>query len=135
MIPEDIQTLLEAARWTRNYQNRRQTLRQLARAEEHHLLLVRELDRVEGQRLRAHALRAEATLTLVEWLETLNAFQWRCAYCQAKPFQIMSHTIPLPEGGTTVTNGVPACYRCLQCRRRNPPGEAQRGTWQNGMVT
>lgn len=118
MIPEDIQTLLEAARWTLNHQNRRKTLRQLVKTEENYLLLVRELDRVEGQCLHARAFHAEATLTLVEWLEILNAFHWLCAYCRTRPFQVMSHTLPLPQGGTTATNCVPACYRCLNSHKK-----------------
>ncbi len=119
-MPEDMQTLLEVARWTLNHQNRRSILRQLAKTEENYLLLIRELERVESQRFRAQTLRAEATLTLVEWLETLNAFHWSCAYCQSKPFEVMSHYLPLPEGGTTATNCVPACHRYGRfCKRED----------------
>jgi hypothetical protein len=118
MVPEDAQTLLEVARWTQTHRNVRSAIRQLAKTEENYLLIVRELERVESQCFRAHTLRAEATLTLVEWLETLNYFQWCCAYCLSKPCQVMSHYIALPEGGTTATNCVPACYSCRRCRPR-----------------
>ena len=116
MTPEDTQTLLEVARWIVTHRNNRSTIRQLAGTEENYLLLVRELDRVESQCARAHTLQAEASLTLVEWLETLNHFGWLCAYCQSKPFQVMSYYTPLPQGGTTAANCVPACYRC-RCHR------------------
>jgi hypothetical protein len=118
MVPEDAQTLLEVARWTQTHRNVRSDMRQIAKTEENYLLVVRELERVESQCFRAQTLRAEATLTLVEWLETLNYFHWCCAYCQSKPCQVMSHYIALPEGGTTATNCVPACYRCRSCRPR-----------------
>ena len=116
MMPEDPETLLEVARWILTHRNIRSTIRQLAKTEENYLLIVRELDRVESQCFRAHTLHAEATLTLVEWLETLNYFHWCCAYCQSRPLQIMSHYIGLPEGGTTVENCLPACYHCRRCR-------------------
>src|SRR5262249_7597348 len=118
MMPEDTQTLLEVARWIQTHRNVRSTIRQLARTEENYLLLVTELERVESQCFRAHTLHAESTLTLVEWLETLNYFRWCCAYCQSKPCQVMSHYIPLPEGGTTAANCVPACYHCRRWRSK-----------------
>jgi hypothetical protein len=118
MTPEDAQALLEVARWTLHHQNRRITIRQLAETEENYLLLIRELERVESQRFLAQARHAEATLTLVGWLESLNYFHWRCAYCQSKPFQVKSHPLPLSQGGTTATNCVPACYRCRQFQKR-----------------
>ena len=116
MTPEDTQTLLEVARWVQTHRKVRCTIRRLIRTEENYLLFIRELERVESQCFRAHTLRAEATLTLVEWLETLNYFHWCCAYCQSKPCQVMSHYIALPEGGTTAENCVPACYPGRCCR-------------------
>src|SRR5690348_2350284 len=112
MNPQDEQTLLMVAQWIATHRNRRQTIRELAGTEENYLCVIRELDRVEKQCFQAHTLHVEATLTLVEWLETLNYFHWLCAYCQVKPFQIMSHYLPLPWAGTTVDNCVPACRRC-----------------------
>src|SRR5260370_4804846 len=112
MLPQDEQTLLAVAQWIAIHRNRRQTIRALAGTEEHYLRVVRELDRVEQQCSQARTLHAEATLTLLEWLETLNYFHWQCAYCQAKPFQILSHYLPLPGAGTTADNCVPACRRC-----------------------
>ncbi len=114
MISEDRQTLLEVALWIASHRNRRSVIRQLAVTEANYVCLIRELDRVENQCSRARTLRAATTLTLVEWLETLEYFHWRCAYCQEKPFQVMSHYRSLPHGGTTADNCVPACRRCGQ---------------------
>ncbi|GHO90247.1 hypothetical protein KSF_002950 [Reticulibacter mediterranei] len=91
-------------------------IRERAGTEEMYLIFIREYDRVRGQIIRARYIRAEATLTLPEWLSILAYFQWRCAYCQNKPFQVMHHLIPRPQGGTSVDNCVPACYRCLKLK-------------------
>lgn len=118
MISEDRQTLLEVAQWITSHRNRRSIIRQLAVTEENYVCLIRELDRVENQCSRARTLRAATTLTLVEWLETLEHFHWQCAYCQEKPFQVMSHYRSLPQGGTTADNCVPACRRCGQNQKQ-----------------
>ena len=121
MSSPDRQMLLEVAQWIATHRNRRTVIRQLAATEENYVCLIRELDRVENQCSRAHTLRASTTLTLVEWLETLEYFHWRCAYCQEKPFQVMSHYLPLPQGGTTADNCVPACRRCGQNQKQINP--------------
>jgi hypothetical protein len=118
MRSEDRQTLLEVAQWVLTHRNNRRTIRRLAGTEENYLLFIRELERVESQYLRARTLHAEATLTVVEWLETLNRFHWHCAYCRSRPFQVMSHRLPLIEGGTTLRNCVPACYHCCRSRKK-----------------
>jgi hypothetical protein len=112
MISGEIDTLLELARWTSTHRNSRSAIRQLAGTEENYLLFIRELDRIESQGFRARAQHAEVTLTLVEWLAALDYFQWRCAYCQEKPFQVMSHYLPLLQGGMTALNCLPSCYHC-----------------------
>lgn len=97
-----------------------ETIRQLAGTEENYRIIIRELDRVKAQLTRAHTFHAAATLTLVDWLLTLERFNWCCAYCQLKPFQVMSHILPLWHGGgTTPENCVPACYRCVARRKRD----------------
>src|ERR1700730_14113377 len=113
MKPQDEQTLLAVAQWITTHRNRRQTIRELAVTEENYLRVIRELDRVEMQCFQARTLHTEATLTLLEWLETLNHFRWRCAYCQSKPFQVLSHYRPSPQAGTTADNCVPACRHCV----------------------
>jgi hypothetical protein len=95
------------------------TLRELAETEENYVVISRELERLEAQLLRARKQQAVATLTLVEWLETLDHFLWTCAYCQVRPFQVMSHIMPLPQGGTTMQNCVPACHRCRGSKQKD----------------
>jgi hypothetical protein len=117
MISGETQTLLELARWTSTHRNSRSAIRQLAGTEENYLLFIRELDRIESQGFRARARHAEVTLTLVEWIEALDHFDWRCAYCQQKPFQVMSHYLPLLQGGMTALNCLPSCYHCRHGRK------------------
>jgi 5-methylcytosine-specific restriction endonuclease McrA len=113
VIQEDRRELLRIAQWICEQKYFRvKRIRQLAGTEENYLLLIREIDRVKSQVQHARSLEAEATLTLVDWLLILEQFAWLCAYCQSKPFEIMSHVIPLPRGGTTPENCVPACYSC-----------------------
>ena len=119
MTPEDKAILFRVADWIDKTKRKRvETIRQLAGTEEHYLILITEFDRVDAQVRRARTLHADATLTLVDWFSTLEYFDWRCAYCQEKPFQIMSHVLPLPQGGTTAENCVPACYGCGRARRK-----------------
>lgn len=117
---EDKQILFRVAHWIDCNRREVKTIRQLAETEKNYLILIRETDRVRGQLNQAHTLGAAATLTLVEWLITLEDFDWRCAYCQICPFQVMSHVVPLPDGGTMPENCVPACYGC-KTRYRNDP--------------
>jgi CheY-like chemotaxis protein len=122
MIPPDMQKLFHIAQWTMD--NKRtyvKNVRELAGTEEDYAIIIREIDRVEAQLRRARALRAEATLTLVDWLTTLEYFHWQCAYCGVQPFQVMSHYLQLPEGGTTPDNCVPSCYRCRSARKIEHP--------------
>jgi 5-methylcytosine-specific restriction endonuclease McrA len=113
VIQEDRRELLRIAQWICEQKYFRvKKIRQLAGTEENYLLLIREIDRVKSQVQHARSLEAEATLTLIDWLLILEQFAWLCAYCQNKPFEIMSHVIPLPRGGTTPENCVPSCYSC-----------------------
>ena len=117
---KDMQRLLHVAEWTLN--NKRHVMskiRQLAETEENYLIIAQELERVNAHIARARALHIEATLTLVDWLLILDAYQWKCAYCRVKPFEIMYHPIPMPTSGTTPTNCIPACCSC-RVRRSKP---------------
>ncbi|HEY4385725.1 MAG TPA: HNH endonuclease signature motif containing protein [Ktedonobacteraceae bacterium] len=120
MISEDRQALFRIAQWaeTRKY-IRVEKVRELAGSEETYLLIIREMDRVKGQLQRARTLEAQATLTLTDWLVILEQFDWNCAYCQSRSFEIMSHLVPLPRGGTTAENCVPACYSCIPSKHKN----------------
>lgn len=54
-----------------------------------------------------------ATLTVKQWMKTLDDFTWLCAYCQIRPYQCIEHFFPLElGGGTTPGNIVPACFKC-----------------------
>ncbi len=73
----------------------------------------KEEDRVKAQLRRARQQGVPATLTIAEWILILDHFAWRCAYCCAKPYQIMEHIISVTKGGeTSASNVVPCCIRC-----------------------
>lgn len=62
---------------------------------------------------RAEKVGASATLTVQQWLSTLNDFSWQCAYCQSRPYRLLEHFIPINlGGGTTPDNVLPACSSC-----------------------
>jgi len=90
----------------------------MAGTEEDYHIVIREIDRVNAQIFRARAMHVEATLTLMDWLITLEYFHWQCAYCASMPFQVMSLVVPLPEGRVTADNCVPACYSCRTSKKR-----------------
>ena len=85
-----------------------------------HLLMFESLIRKEEERVarnnnRATKIGLPATLTLPQWLWTLNQFNFRCAYCRKAPYGTMDHVRPLAHGGgTTGKNCVPACKECNQ---------------------
>ncbi len=93
-------------------------IRELAETEENYLIIMREIDRLEAQFLRARRLHVEVTLTIIEWFEVLEYFHWKCAYCQIKPFQVMSHIVPLPQKGVTRQNCIPACCHCRGSKQK-----------------
>jgi len=119
MIPQDSQALFRVAQWI--LENKRRVVkkvREVAGTEENYLIIIREIDRVESQLRRARTMHAEATLTLMDWLNTLEYFHWQCAYCESRSFQVMSHVIQLPMGGTTPDNCVPGCYGCRASKKK-----------------
>ena len=119
---EDMRLLLRVAEWTvQNYRHVMSTIRELSGSEEYYLIIARELDRVNANIARARSLRAEATLTLVEWFAIVDAYRWKCAYCQERPFEVMHHRTPVHEGGTTSANCLPVCRRCCSQRKKHPP--------------
>jgi len=79
--------------------------------------MVIELRRVKTNNKRTEGIGLESSLTLKEWLEILDRFDKRCAYC-GMPFSDMEHIIPVSSGGgTTKSNCVPACRSCNQRKR------------------
>ncbi len=72
--------------------------------------------RASDNRRRALESGCKSTLTAEEWLENLETFNWRCAYCHG-PLSppTMDHVIPLVQGGEhTKENVVPSCLSCNQ---------------------
>lgn len=123
MTQVDIQTLLQVARWMQDHKPHiMRKVRQIAGTEENYLIIARELDRVNGQNIQARSAGAEATLTLLDWLIIVDSYHWKCAYCQEKPFEVMYHQVPLPRGGTTSSNCVPACCSCRVRKKKEISG-------------
>lgn len=72
-----------------------------------------EIQRVRSQKYRARVIGEPATLTIGEWVQTLQAFRFLCAYCQLSQYAVMEHYIPMGHGvGTTKENCIPACVTC-----------------------
>ena len=67
--------------------------------------------RVQGQNQRAKQAGARHDLTMEEWLETLEYFDHKCAYC-GRDYEVIEHYLPVSVAGTTVSNCIPACLRC-----------------------
>jgi 5-methylcytosine-specific restriction endonuclease McrA len=86
----------------------------------------REWERVRTQQSRARVAGLPESLTLTDWLRTLEHFERKCAYCMAVPFGSMEHFVPLSAGGGTVANNcVPSCNPC-NTRKGNRTGSALR---------
>jgi hypothetical protein len=113
MVSHNKETLLRVAQWIVTSKRRvGRQIRELVGTEEECTLILTELYRIEDNLRRARSLRVSATLTLVDWFNILEYFQWRCAYCQSEPFQVLVHILPQEVAGTTAENCVPACRRC-----------------------
>lgn len=81
-------------------------------------VIIRERRRIKRALRRAKLSKLPFTLTIHEWLNTLNVYGWRCALCRG-PFETLEHVLPLSEGGgTTVENCVPCCKYCNSSRDR-----------------
>ena len=126
MVPYNRETLFRAAQWIVTSKRRvGRQIRQLVGTEEECTLILTELYRVEDHLRRARSLGVPATLTLVDWFNILEHFQWRCAYCQAEPFRVLLHILPQEVAGTTPENCVPACRRCM-CSSKRECGHVMR---------
>lgn len=68
--------------------------------------------RIYGQNQRAKKAGTRHDLTLEQWLETLEYFNYKCAYCGKQDYEFIEHYLPVGIAGTTVSNCVPACARC-----------------------
>ena len=68
--------------------------------------------RVRGQNQRAKQAGARHDLTLEQWMETLEYFNYKCAYCGERDYDFIEHYLPVRIAGTTLSNCVPACASC-----------------------
>lgn len=68
--------------------------------------------KIRGQNQRAKQAGAIHDLTLAQWLETLEYFNHKCAYCGKHDYEFIEHYLPVHVAGTTVSNCVPACASC-----------------------
>ena len=113
MLQYNKETLFTVAQWIGASKRRvGSKIRQLVSTEEECTLILTEMYRVEQNLRLARSLRASATLTLAAWFTILEHFQWRCAYCQSRPFQVLVHILPQEIAGTTPENCLPACHHC-----------------------
>jgi len=86
---------------------------------------------------RARLFRLPATLTEEQWQLTLHRFNHACAYCGSLARSCVEHATPLPPGGTTFTNCLPACGRCNNAKRGKTLEEMVElrlpGTWDAAL--
>lgn len=85
-------------------------------------IFAREQRRVIAQFFRALDHGLPASLTLEQWIVTLNHYRWRCAYCLDGPYEAIDHFIPVGAGGgTTADNCVPSCKSCNSSKGSRHP--------------
>ena len=62
---------------------------------------------------RVHSSLLPATLSLEQWIVTVDHFAGRCAYCRRRRFEMLEHVVSVAiGGGTTAGNCLPACFSC-----------------------
>jgi 5-methylcytosine-specific restriction endonuclease McrA len=78
---------------------------------------------VDKHNKRALFAGGEGSLTIGQWLITLEYYNWRCAYCGG-PYEELEHRIPIDRGGsTTAKNCVPSCQSCNRRKGSLHPDE------------
>lgn len=81
-----------------------------------------ETRRIEYHNSRASRVGLAATLTLAQWMITLEDFNYKCAFCSDGNYEVVEHFIPLIHGGgTTEYNCLPACARCNSIKHDSHP--------------
>lgn len=79
---------------------------------------------ITNQVHRAKRIGQAASLTLEEWLATLNHFKVKCAFCRERSYEVLEHFIPVIHGGSTsVFNCIPACEICNAIKNEQLPHE------------
>jgi 5-methylcytosine-specific restriction endonuclease McrA len=75
--------------------------------------------RIKAQRRRARLISAAGSFTTAEWLELVEQYGGRCAYCGSSGPLVIEHRIPLSRGGSNdIGNILPACARCNDRKHR-----------------
>jgi hypothetical protein len=69
---------------------------------------------------RRHQKRDDFALTDKEWKETIEYFDYSCAYCGESEKLTYEHFIPFSKGGSfKKDNIIPVCKRCNSSKRDN----------------
>jgi 5-methylcytosine-specific restriction endonuclease McrA len=108
--PEQVKAATKA--WVRaNPQKKAQTLR---RWKKNNPEKDRQSSLAVHRRRRARLRGVATTLTAAQWKETLEYFNYACAYCLRTDAPLeMDHVVPVSRGGEHVQeNVVPACKSC-----------------------
>ena len=84
----------------------------------------REQKIVTVQCSRARTVGQAATLTVEDWIETLEHFSGCCAFNPMHSYEVLEHFMPLSRGGSTTSfNCIPACAWCNAIKNDKPPSE------------
>jgi hypothetical protein len=78
-----------------------------------------EISRIYQNNQRTKLLNLPSTLNIYDWLNILEKYDYRCAYCGGK-YEVLEHIKPVSKGGgTTKNNVVPACNKCNNSLKGN----------------
>jgi len=84
---------------------------------------IQEYRRLAIHLRRASSVNQPATLTLQQWLDTLDYFNWKCAYC-LQSYKGIEHYLPIAlGGGTTQKNCLPSCSTCNTRKKDKHPDD------------
>jgi hypothetical protein len=79
---------------------------------------LKEMQKLRWQRFHCRKAKVADQLTIEEWLEILDRYDWKCAYCRG-PYQVLEHPAGR-EAGHHKGNVKPACFSCNCLKRRDP---------------
>lgn len=73
----------------------------------------RDKDLINKQKRLALKKSLYANFSTIDWKNTQNYFEYKCAYCDSNEKLTQDHFVPLTKGGEyTINNIIPACGRC-----------------------
>lgn len=82
-----------------------------------------QISRVSMARARTEKLGLASDLTFEQWTQTLEYYNYSCAYCGGG-FEALDHFMPVVRGGgTTWSNCVPACQHCNSVKHDRLPAD------------